>query len=672
MKKWLTLLAMTAGLVSTGNAADINRLKTFTGVASQWPWQLNTDGTWTSKQPAFSDISGVASANQIPAPTTSTIGGVKSSSAPTSQFMTGIDAAGVATYAQPAFSDISGVASADQIPVANNNTQLTALPATISVAVRLGYATAGDAPAVTYTRNNSACTLNGGTGDGGSQVPARDGGCWNAITGQEFNVLNFGADPTGAADSTAAINATITAANATFGKSKVIFPSGTFRVSGTGIALNTNNTALVCSGATATKIVQTNLSGSVITNSGLNNELHGCQLDYSGTPSGGSALLSIGSNFTADSFRINSAYIGIEVSSATTPNAAHMFTNFQVTSYAIIGMKAKNTNDIYVSNCIFNAQTSSNGALGGFRYEDKSEAINVINCSVLNGVYGITTDASSYTMNNRPAYNRFTNVFFDTNTLGSVLDKAVEFEFVGGWFSGGRSGGGYPGMTLLGVNTIKFIGTEFFNNGSQGLALVGGANTSNVQCTSCTFESNSVTAGVGVASGIYVGADVSNWSVTGGNAGNGLYTGQQGYGVYVASGASDYYSISNILCSNNTVSCVSDNGSGAHKSITYPGLAAPAPVTKTANYTVDSGTGKDSSIIFNGAGSLTLTLPAASSWPGRVIRVKTIAAQTVVSAASDVVPLVGGAASTAILAATAGKWLDLQSDGSNWIGMAGN
>jgi len=67
MKKWLTLLAMTAGLVSTGNAADINRLKTFTGVASQWPWQLNTDGTWTSKQPAFSDIAGSVTADQMPA-----------------------------------------------------------------------------------------------------------------------------------------------------------------------------------------------------------------------------------------------------------------------------------------------------------------------------------------------------------------------------------------------------------------------------------------------------------------------------------------------------------------------------------------------------------------------------------------------------------------------------
>ena len=101
-------------------------------------------------------------------------------------------------------------------------------------------------------------------------------------------------------------------------------------------------------------------------------------------------------------------------------------------------------------------------------------------------------------------------------------------------------------------------------------------------------------------------------------------------------------------------------------------LSTSAPVTKTANYTVDSGASKDSSIIFNGAGSLTITLPTASSNSGRLIRIKTIAAQTVVSATSNVVPLAGGAAGTAILAATAGKWADLQSDGSNWIIMASN
>jgi len=43
-----------------------------------------------------------------------------------------------------------------------------------------------------------------------------------------------------------------------------------------------------------------------------------------------------------------------------------------------------------------------------------------------------------------------------------------------------------------------------------------------------------------------------------------------------------------------------------------------------------------------------------------------------VSASSNVVPLVGGAAGTAILAATAGKWALAKSDGTNWQLMAGN
>ncbi|WP_176479108.1 hypothetical protein [Mesorhizobium sp. WSM3860] len=47
--------------------------------------------------------------------------------------------------------------------------------------------------------------------------------------------------------------------------------------------------------------------------------------------------------------------------------------------------------------------------------------------------------------------------------------------------------------------------------------------------------------------------------------------------------------------------------------------------------------------------------------------IKTIQAQTVVSASSNVVPLAGGAAGTAILAATARKWATLVSDGTNWV-----
>lgn len=80
----------------------------------------------------------------------------------------------------------------------------------------------------------------------------------------------------------------------------------------------------------------------------------------------------------------------------------------------------------------------------------------------------------------------------------------------------------------------------------------------------------------------------------------------------------------------------------------------------------------DSTVIANKAGTLTLTLPSAAAFPGRELRVRTIQAQTVVSASSNVVPMAGGSAGTAILAATAGKWADLQSDGTNWQITGGN
>ena len=93
-----------------------------------------------------------------------------------------------------------------------------------------------------------------------------------------------------------------------------------------------------------------------------------------------------------------------------------------------------------------------------------------------------------------------------------------------------------------------------------------------------------------------------------------------------------------------------------------------APVTKTGNFTLGDA---ENWLICNGTATITVTLPAASSWTGREVMLKTIAAFTVVSASSNVVPLAGGAAGTAILAATAGKFATLVSDGTNWITMAG-
>lgn len=98
-------------------------------------------------------------------------------------------------------------------------------------------------------------------------------------------------------------------------------------------------------------------------------------------------------------------------------------------------------------------------------------------------------------------------------------------------------------------------------------------------------------------------------------------------------------------------------------------LQSVPQVLTAAAYTVLE---RDSSLIANRAGTITLTFPAASIFPGRALLVRTIQNQAVVSASADVVPLAGGAAGTAILAATAGRWALLLSDGAVWQIMMGN
>jgi hypothetical protein len=86
-----------------------------------------------------------------------------------------------------------------------------------------------------------------------------------------------------------------------------------------------------------------------------------------------------------------------------------------------------------------------------------------------------------------------------------------------------------------------------------------------------------------------------------------------------------------------------------------------------ATYTIVA---TDTAVSLNHSGGTVITLGTATN--GRTLMLRTISADAVTSASSNVVPLAGGAAGTAILAATAGKWAVLQGDGTNWQVIAGN
>jgi len=100
----------------------------------------------------------------------------------------------------------------------------------------------------------------------------------------------------------------------------------------------------------------------------------------------------------------------------------------------------------------------------------------------------------------------------------------------------------------------------------------------------------------------------------------------------------------------------------------FTSLTISLVTNANATYTVLT---TDHTIIQTTAAS-TYTLPAPASFTGRQLHIVTQFAGTVVSASANVFPLAGGSAGTAILAATAGKWATLVSNGTNWVIVASN
>lgn len=82
------------------------------GLNSQAQNQLWASPSTVPGAPSFRSLVGA----DLPLPTASTLGGVQAQTAPTNNFQTGISTSGVPTFAQPAFSNLSGRATAAQTP----------------------------------------------------------------------------------------------------------------------------------------------------------------------------------------------------------------------------------------------------------------------------------------------------------------------------------------------------------------------------------------------------------------------------------------------------------------------------------------------------------------------------------------------------------------------------
>ena len=98
-------------------------------------------------------------------------------------------------------------------------------------------------------------------------------------------------------------------------------------------------------------------------------------------------------------------------------------------------------------------------------------------------------------------------------------------------------------------------------------------------------------------------------------------------------------------------------------------IATGIPAIRTASFTVAA---TDRFLVAEGAAAIVVvTLPAPAANAGRELTIKNLSATyTVTSASANVRPANSNTAGTALLAATAGVWATLVSDGTAWVVMA--
>lgn len=336
------------------------------------------------------------------------------------------------------------------------------------------------------------------------------------------------------------------------GGGELHFPCGTYRITA---ELTVSNIGVCIRGDNrwTTTIRQDTLNARILNITNQYCAVSSLGLTYgTGTPTNGAtAIRSTGFfNHFAD-LTFKRSYNGLELVNGN----GQKIRDFEMLEYENAGVVVQNCSDIYIARAVFNAGTQARGIGGGLRLTDKAEGIFVTDIDILSGKYSLVTGASVYGGGTRPAYNTFTNCLFDTAAEGSTIGQMVLTEFVSCWWSGGRTGAGFNGLSISQSDSLKFTNCRWFQNGAHGCLV---QNTAlRTQFLGCSFESNSATTGSGVSHGLVFAASTTDFSVVNCIAHNGLGVGSQGYGIFI-NNSCDRFQITDCNLAGNVTGAISD------------------------------------------------------------------------------------------------------------------
>lgn len=384
------------------------------------------------------------------------------------------------------------------------------------------------------------------------------------------SVLNYGADPTGVADSSAAFNAMGAAGDLIYA------PDGDYLINNATVELA--GKTLKGDGIQATTLTRTAANGEMLTvtptSSHLQAEISDLTINHTSTPTSGSSILMSGNGggLRAHHFQILNPYNAIELS-ATDGGWTDLcaLSDFRIYGAVNYGLWCHdNPNPITASDFVIWMASSAAGT--GIYLQNQIAAFVGENGEVESGVYGLFAASSNNTFGHRPENCRFTDVFFDSasgSTFGGVyLVQMALAKFENCWFA--ATGANCNGAYLGAVDDVAFSNCEFALSQLHGCYV--SSSSKHTRFKSCSFIGNGAAAS-NTYDGLHFQAGTTDFAVsdcvsTSGNGVIGAFgSGTQRYGIAVESGASDRYSIVNNLVSGNGTGGVSDGGSGSNKTV---------------------------------------------------------------------------------------------------------
>lgn len=379
-----------------------------------------------------------------------------------------------------------------------------------------------------------------------------------------FNVINYGADPTGSADSTTAVSNAIAAAT---NGGVIYFPAGTYKVSA--ININTSGITLLGAGQSATVLAPSTTTGDfILVGNGTNNPhavtIANLWIQPSAARTGGSTVrIRNGHNIVVENVSFwGTHYVGISLEGGS-GQYIYYVKSCEINNCTAEAISIGNSAASVVQEVFIQDTTISSSGNGIFIFN--GSGVYCTNVSILactsNG-FGTYPGSGQYAQ-----YVRCYNVLCDTCggygfQIGDNGGKINLVEFVNCWGSSNANYGFNAGSSN--INGLSIKGGTFTNNQQWGIVL--GAGTNHL-IDGAMVSSNSQSLS-GSAGGIGVAGGVSGFTIVNCMSGSvGQATNQQGWGILVNAGSSNNYIIQNNRCPGNLTAGTTDGGTGTNKAV---------------------------------------------------------------------------------------------------------